>query len=283
MNDSSGAAFREITDWPAPGEPRAPEELTLLALRLIKTNLDFIADHVPAEEGFGPHEVISLITYRAYRGGGLARSLRKHADGTDRIENVQGLLLRYTGWAVLECRGKAAARRETATDWSIAPESDVPIAEDADDNPHGFLRLIEILRTECDQALGSASPDLPAAVEHVTSRLPELLDIFRRCAPEQVYAEVVALSAQDQACVLLGVFPVELPHRAVTAYRQVTWGGNQMTPGENGGGITVGGTQKRISRLRERLRNAWPPEQLPPGIRAGDSPEPADDDPQEVS
>lgn len=282
MCDFPDAAFREITDWPAHGEARTPDELSLLALKLIEANLGFIAAHVPAGDGFGAREVISLMAYRAHRGGGLTLSLRKHVDGTAPIRNVQGLLLRYIRWAVSECRREVSPGPVSATDWSTVAESDVPQTEDADDNPHGFLRLIEILAQDCDQALGSSPPDLQDAVRHVTARLPALLAIFHRCAPEQVYAEVVALDDQDRACVLLGLFPAKLPHRAVTAYRQMMWGGNQMTSGENGGGITVKGTQKRISRLRQHLQRVWPPELLPPGVRAGGSLESADDDPREV-
>lgn len=280
MCESSDAAFREIADWPAPGDHTDPDKLILVALTLITENRHFIASMVPAEDGFGPPEVISLLMYRAYRGGGLTRSLRRHVDSTDPILNVKALLLQYTEWAVGEIRGQAWRRREELTDWqaSSSTEPAAPPAEDAD----GYLRLIEILTRECDRALTSVPPDLQVAVRHVAERLPVLLAIFGRYAPKPVCDEVASLDAQDQACVLLGLFPLRLPHRAVTTYRQMTSVGNQMTLDENGGGITVNGTQKRISRLRQRLRNAWPAELMPPGIRAGKSPQPDDDDAQEV-
>jgi hypothetical protein len=282
MCESSDAAFREIADWPAPGDHTDPDKLILLALTLIAENRHFIAFQVPAEEGFGPPEVISLLMYRAYRGGGLTRSLARHVDGTDPIRDVKALLLQYTEWAVGESRGQARRRREEPTDWQASSSSPsepaAPPAWDAD----GCLTLIDILTRECDRALTSAPPDLRVAVRHVTERMPILLAIFGRYAPEPVYAEVASLDAQDRACVLLGLFPLRLPHRAVTTYRQMMSVGNQMTPDENGGGITVNGTQKRISRLRERLRNTWPSELMPPGIRAGKFPQPDDDDAQEV-
>src|SRR5690348_10053077 len=226
MCESSDAAFREIADWPAPGDHTDPDKLILLALRLIAENRQFIASQVPAEEGFGPPEVVSLLMYRAYRGGGLTRSLRRHVEGTAPILNAKALLLQYTEWAVGESRGQARRRREEPTDWQASSWSEpaVPPTADAD----GYLGLIEILARECDRALTSVPPDLDVAVRHVTERLPVLLAIFGRHAPEPVYAEVASLDTQDQACVLLGLFPLQLPHRAVTTYRQMTSIGNQM-------------------------------------------------------
>ena len=232
---------------PAPGDQPDPRELALLAVEWIWMNRYYIEDQVPAEDGFDHREVISLMMYRASTGRGLARSLRKHVDGTDPIQHPEGLLLRYVYWAIGECRGKAAVRRERATDWTAVTGPAVPRTEDAEDNPHGFLRLIEILAQDCEQDLADAQPDLQRAVRHVTDRLADLWAIFCRCAPEQVSAEVASITEEDRACVLLAIFPVQLPHRAVATYLQ-------MASNTNGGRKTVGGTQRKISRLRNHLR-----------------------------
>ena len=275
-----GAAYREVAGWPAPGDHREPGELARLAIEWIATNQEFIRAQLPAESGFDHRDVISLMMFRAYKGGGLAHPLRGHVNGTAPISNSRAVLLRHASWAAGECRDIASVRYEAATDWSDPTAPTAPPTWDSHGNADGYLRLIGILSEECHDALtgrqeGDTRSDLEHAALYVTSRLPALWAIFRKYAPASVNAIVAAWDDDSRACVLLAVFPAQLPHRAVTAYRQVTAGAEQD-------GITVEATQRKISRLRDRLRAAWPPELVPPGIKAAGSAMRGDDSTQEV-
>jgi len=279
MLESPGAAYREVAGWPAPGNERRPGELARLAVEWIEMNRNFILDQLPTEEGFDHRDVISLLMFRAHNGGGLVRPLQAHADGTAPISSPKGLLLRHVFWAAGECRSTASARREAATDWCNKAAQAVPSTWDQHDNPSGYLRLINILTQECGDVLASGlhdrmQHDLREVRQHVTDRLPDLLAIFHRYAPPQVSAEVASWDDDDRACVLLAIFPGQLPHCAVNAYRR-------LTSGPDGGEITVGATQRKISRLRSRLRMIWPPELVPRGLKASESSLRSDDSEQE--
>jgi hypothetical protein len=260
------AGYRDIAGWPDLGDKRKLGELALLAVEWIWVNQAFIQDHLTTEEGFDHRDVISLMMFRAHNGGGLVLPLQAHADGTAPIGDPKGLLLNHVYWAAGECRSHACVRRETATDWFDHLARALPATWDEHDNASGFLRLITILVQECGDALDGSyrDGDLLAARQHVTGRLPDLWAIFCRYAPTQVSERVASWDDDDRACLLLAVWPAQLPHRAVTAYRR-------MTSGADRGEMTVAATQRKISRLRMRLRMLWPPELAPPGHTAAGS------------
>ena len=228
-------------------------------------NRGFIHGQLPAEAGFDHRDVVSLLMFRAHNGGGLTRPLQAHADGTALITGPRGLLVRHMYWAAGECRNSAWARREIATDWADTPAYALTAAKDSDGNVSGHLELIDILSAECEDVIADDRKLDPQheqllAVQHIIDRLPALWAIFRRYAPEAVTAEVAAWDEDSRACVLLALFPVQLPHRAVTIFRQLA-----MTVGSEA--VTASATQRKISRLRVRLREIWPPELAPPGIK----------------
>jgi hypothetical protein len=266
------AGYRSIPGWPDLGDRRKPGVLALLTVEWIWANQAFIQNHATTENGFDYRDVISLMMFRAHNGGGLVLPLHAHADGTAPVEDPKGLLLNHVYWAVGECRSRAWVRRETATDWFDHLAAALPATWDEHDNASGFLTLITILVQECGDALDGScrDGDLLAAGRHVTGRLPDLWAIFCRYAPAQVSEEVASWGDDDRACLLLAVWPAQLPHRAVTAYRR-------MTSGADRGEITVAATQRRISRLRTRLQMIWPPELAPPGHMTAGSPRRGDD------
>jgi hypothetical protein len=280
MRRPPGAEYREVAGWPAPGEEQKPGELARLAIEWIALNQEFIRAQLSAENGFDHRDVISLLMFRAYRGRGLVRPLQEHVEGTAPIGSPKGLLLRHVFWAAGECRSLASVRRETATDWS-GPSLPVPPVWDSYGNESGYLRLIGILSREChdnlaDRPCAVRPLDLPVAVQHVTDRIPELWAIFQRYAPPSVSVAVSRWDEDDCACILLAIYPLELSHRAVTTYRQVRFGADK-------GAIKVLATQRKISRLRDRLRAVWPPELVPPRIKAAASWARGDDSTEEVS
>ena len=275
-----GAAYREIAAWQAPGDHREPGELAQLAIEWIAMNQEFIRAQLRAESGFDHRDVISLMMFRAYKGGGLVHPLRDHVNGTAPISNSRAVLLLHASWAAGECRDIASVRYEAATDWSDPAAPTIPPTWDSHGNADGYLRLIGILSQECHDVLtgrqeGGTRSDLEAAALYVTSRLPALWAILQKYAPASVSETVAGWDDDSRACVLLALFPAQLPHRAVTAYRQVIAGAQQD-------GITVEATQRKISRLRDRLRAVWPTELAPPGIRAAGPPIWGDDSSQEV-
>lgn len=277
MYEAPGNGYREIADWPVLAGKREPGQLALLAVDWIATNRGFIQTQLPAEAGFDHREVVSLLMYRAYSGGGVARALQAHVDGTAAIGNPRGLLLKYMHWAAGEIRQSAWPQRERATGWTDAT---APATSDPDRNPRGYLELISILSAECGDAIaGECQCDTRHnqlhAAEHVSKRLPDLWNIFRQYAPEVVSAEVAALDDDSRACVLLAIFPAELPHRAVATYRRLA-----TTAGC--GAVTVAATQRKISRLRTRLQQVWPPELLPPGMKTQRMPFDGDTGTEEV-
>jgi hypothetical protein len=281
MRDAPGDGYREIADWPTPGDKREPGQLALLAIDWIAMNRGFIKAQVPAEAGFDHREVTSLLMWRALNGGGLTPVLQAHADGTAPIASPKGLLLKHVYWAAGEYRSSARARRETATDWAdpAAPAAP-PATDDPDGNPNGYTELVSILSAECQDVIARQAPagahDQVRAVQHVTNRLPALWAVFCRYAPEPVSAQVAALDDDSRACILLGIWPGDLPHRAIATYRQ-------LAKPAGCGAVTVAATQRKISRLRDRLRLMWPPELLPPGLRSARYPLDGDTDREEGS
>ena len=270
MREAPGDGYREIAGWPALGGTREPGQLALLAVDWIAMNRGFIRARVPAEAGFDHREVISLMMWRAHAGRGLTALLQAHADGIGPIASPRGLLLKHVYWAAGECRKSPWVRRETATDWADAAAPTVLAAtDDPDGNPSGYMELVSILSAECQDVIARQAPagahDQMRAVQHVTNRLPVLWAIFRRYAPDAVSAQIAALDDDSRACILLGIWPGELPHRAVATYRQLAR--------LNGcSAVTEAATQRKISRLRNRLRKMWPFELLPPGLKSAGYP-----------
>lgn len=277
MRDAPGDGYREIADWPRLAGKREPGQLALLAVNWIAMNRGFIQARVQAEAGFDHREVVSQLMFRAYRGGGMTLVLQAHVDGTAPIANPRGLLLQYVYWAAGEIRQSAWPRRESTTDWA---DTAAPATIDPDGNPSGYLELISVLSAECRDAIaGECQCDMRHdqlhAAEHVSKRLPDLWEVFRRYAPEVVSAEVAALDDDSRACVLLAIFPAKLPHSAVTAYRQLAMVGGC-------GAVTVAATQRKISRLRAHLQKVWPPELLPHRIKTAGMPSDGDTETEEV-
>jgi hypothetical protein len=278
MREAPGSGYREIADWPALGDKREPGRLALLAIDWIAMNRGFIQAQVPAEAGFDHREVTSLLMWRALNGGGLTRVLQAHADGTAPIASPKGMLLKHVYWAAGEYRSSAGARRETATDWADPAAPTLTATDDPGGNPRGYTELVSILSAECRDAIARQAPSGARhgqrAVQHVSDRLPGLWAVFCRYAPESVSAEVAALDDDSRACILLGIWPGDLPHRAIATYRQ-------LAKPAGCGAVTVAATQRKISRLRDRLRVMWPPELLPPGLRSARYPLDGDTDTEE--
>lgn len=277
MREAPGGGYREIADWPTLAGKGEPGQLALLAVDWIAMNRGFIQTQLPAESAFDYREVISLLMFRAHDGGGVTRALQAHVDGTAPLANPRGLLLQHMRWAAGEIRQSAWARRESATDWA---DTAVPTSMDPDGNPNGYLELISILSAECGDAIAGECQcdtrhDQLHAARHVSERLPDLWAIFRQYAPEVVSAKVAALDDDSRACVLLGIFPAKLSHRAVTTYRQ-------LATAAGCGAVTVAATQRKISRLRAHLREVWPPQVLPHWIKTAGTPLDSDTETEEV-
>lgn len=278
MADPPDTAYHHLPDWPRPGENQKPADLARLAVQWIAINQDFIRAHLPENDGFDHRDVISLLMFRAHRGGGLVLPLTKHANGTTPIGHPKGLLLQHAFWALGEYRAKPWSQREITTDWTraTAPPAALSIT-DPEDNSSGYLRLISLLTQECHNTLTAARPGAARrreegrlrAVQHIQEHLPALWKIFCRYAPGTVIEAVGTWDEDCRACLLLAVFPARLPHEAVTTYRQLA-----LTDAQ--GAITVSATQRKISRLRARLRQLWPPELAPPHIKSPGSKPPVD-------
>ena len=164
------------------------------------------------------------------RAAGWSDPCRNMLAGTTPISSPRGLLLQHVSWAAGECRKVASMRHEIATDWSDPAVTALPPTWDSYGNDGGYAGLISILSQECDAALADVqfdaalSLDVLDAARYVTSRLPALGEIFQRYAPPSVCVAVAGWDEDSRACVLLGIFPARLPHRAVTSYRQATAG-----------------------------------------------------------
>jgi hypothetical protein len=262
------AGYRHPDDWPVFAEARETDALAELAVRWIAMNREFIRERLP--KGSDHREVISLLMYRAQSGGGLAIPLKKHTDGQEEIKSPVGLLLQHAFWAAGECRRSAASpQEEVAADWTDpATTTMAPPITDPEDNASGYIRLVSALVDEFPSALTAARPEeMPQqeverlrAVRHAKDCLPTLWKIFCRYAPAAVIEEASTLNEDSRACLLLAIFPAQLPHAAVATYRQLALTNKH-------GSTTVPATQKKIWRLRKQIRAVWPSELAPKEIR----------------
>ena len=241
--------------WPDVGADLGEDALALIAVTWIYDNADYLLDYVrrrmsAAERARGwwePADVVSRLAYRAARGAGLTAANRHHVRGTKPpVEDQHGLLCAHTMWVVGEQRKAAAvlARFEVLTDGGKVrdwPSAAMDVDASADVY---YLGLIDALGCE----------DWAHVVQH---REKALWSIFCRFVPADVVAAVAGWPEDERRCVLLGVFPLQLPHQLIAHYRQLCAG---LTPG---GVRTPDSTRKTIARLRRRLVLAWPVEQLP--------------------
>jgi hypothetical protein len=183
--------------------------------------------------------VVSRLAYRAARGAGITAAVRHHVRGTKPpIEDQHKLLCAHTMWVVGEQRKRAAALAKYEVlgerDWPSAA-SDVDASADV-----YYIGLIDALGGE----------DWAHVVQH---REKALWSIFCRFVPADVVTAVAGWPEDERRCVLLGVFPLQLPHQLIAHYRDLV----------AGGASTPDSTRKTIARLRRRLVLAWPVEQLP--------------------
>jgi hypothetical protein len=263
----SGAGYRDPPEWPLPGEVWDTGNLAYVAVVWIATNREFIACLAgEGSDGWDAGDVISRMAWRAYRGGGLTRSLRAHVDGTDPVTNPTGVLTYHVRRMIGECVKESALRRVR----------EVPTAQVPDNGSYrgfllhtsgavldGYQQVIDALT---DQTLHGLDTDgaLPDVVRRVQARLPEIWTIFSQVAPPQVVYQVRQWPEEHRQLVLLAIFPLRLPHRAVAAYRRLAWPGQRDT-------VSEAATQRQISRLRAKLQQMWPPQLAPPQVRSAGS------------
>jgi hypothetical protein len=208
---------------------------------------------------------VSLLAYRAATGGGLVHSLRRHAAG-ETITNPRALLLRYLNGAVGELRERHRVRSERehglppggggADASSAAPARHPDPAAEIDAS---YGRVIDILSADLDRTSRSPRPADPRELGRVLAFLDErekaLLKILLRYAPVEVGGLAETWDDDTLRCVLLGIFPLDLPAVAVAGYRSM------RSPA--GPGASTAGTAKKIRRLRKAMKRAWPADQAP--------------------
>jgi hypothetical protein len=225
-------------------------------------------------------EVVSLLAYRAARGGGIARSLRRHAQG-EMIANPRALLLRYMKYAVEEVRAEYRDRDERVgrltveggslwqevpclsaeeggtTVLAIPSREDLPADAEADTY---YGQVIALLAARLGGVGRRSEPPTsvtglrPQAYLQERERL--LWEIFRHYVPARVCELAEGWDDDDLRCVLLGVFPLQLSAGAVARYR-----GLRGTPGPRP--VTPDSTARKVRRLREVIKDAWPADQAP--------------------
>jgi hypothetical protein len=262
------ALYHEPRGWEEFCAETTDEELAAAALEWITANVGFLRDEADRRQSGPEHrlwsaaEAVSLVAYRAATGGGLVNSLRKHAVGNP-IKNPQALLLTYLNGAVGELRQqhRVHAGRERgllpgdgAAGTSSTPDHDPDAEIDA-----SYGRLIDILAGDLDRVSRSPRPKGPEDVERVLAYLDQqeeaLLHIFRRYTPAEVGELAKSWDDDTRRCVLLGIFPLDLPATAVAGYRRLR--------GLTGNGASTNSTSKKIRRLRKSMERAWPTDQAP--------------------
>jgi hypothetical protein len=138
-----------------------------------------------------------------------------------------------------------------------APVADIPeagcyrewLAEDGEVSADGYQQVIDALTDETLLHLtGGETP--PPIIQHVRGRIPEIWKIFRQAAPPGVVQQLSRWPEDDRDIVLLAIFPLQLPHRAVATYLRLTRLGKQE--------VSEAATQRKISRLRDKLAQQWP-------------------------
>jgi len=260
---SWAAGFHDPPVWPQPGEDWDTGDLASLALDWISVNRQVVVAVVgDGGDGWDAGDVISRMAWRAYRGRGLTRSLRAHVDGVSPIASPAGILRYHVAQMVRECVKESTQRRAHEL-----PTGDVPdngsyggsLISASGAACDGYLQLIDALTDEAVHRLDDEQT-LPEVVGHIQDRLPDIWKIFCRAAPPAVVRQVSSWPEEHRHVVLLAIFPLRLPHRAVASYRSLAWP-------QRSGARSVAATQRQISRLRARLQRMWPPELLPPQMR----------------
>jgi hypothetical protein len=271
MRERLDAAYCDLPTWPLPGQSWDHADLAHLAVEWIAANRYFITATVGSNgggDGWDAGDVISRMAWRAYHGGGLTRSLRLHVDGDQPINNGQALLRYYVRQMARECVAEAAARRSVETPSSHQlPDSGpggslLPSPYENDNASIRYQQLIDTLTDDALRHLNDQAP--PAIIDEIRSRIPDIWKIFCRTAPAAVVEEVATWPEEHQHLVLLAVFPLRLPHRAVANYRRLAWPQRQTNVSESS-------TQRQVSRLRARLQQAWPPGLVPRTVRSPES------------
>jgi hypothetical protein len=229
------------------------DDLVRIAVDWVCDNRAFIGRLVgTGSEGWDAGEVVSRLAWRALRGGGIVRSLQAHVEGGRQIRSPEGILRYHVSQVVRECVREAGQRRRYE-----APVADVPeqacdpqwCVEDGEVSADGYQQVIDALT---DQTLlhltGGQSP--PPIVEHVRGRIPHIWKIFCQAAPPRVARQLSLWPEGDRDIVLLAIFPLRLPHRAVATYLRLT------RPGQPD--VSEAAVQRQVSRLRDRLARQWP-------------------------
>jgi hypothetical protein len=261
-----GASYCAPPQWPQLGEIWETALLTDLAVHWISTNRYFIASLVgEGGDGWDAGDVISSMAYRALRGRGVTRSLREHVEGSDRITNPAGILTYHARRMMGEYVKESALRRAHEVPTSELPDNGSytelrldPSGESTD----GYQQVIDALSDQTLSQLNGAAP--PPAIVHVQASLQDIWKVFCRVAPPAVVQEVRAWPDEHRHLMLLAIFPLRLPHRAVATYRRLAWP-------DHGGAKSEAATQRQISRLRTKLQRLWPPELAPRTLRSADS------------
>jgi hypothetical protein len=242
--------------------------LAQVAVEWIARNRFFIAAIVGRGGGWDAGDVVSRMAWRACHGGGLAASLQAHVSGQRPIVNLESVLCYHVHQMIRECAVDAARRRghefpagdllDDALDIGSVIQPD-----DVDSPADGYELVVDALMGEAASGLSQSDPP-PWAIEQVQDRMPDLWKIFCRYAPSAVTEHVTGWSEEYRQLVLLGIFPLEIPHRAVANYRRLCWPRGQITDWD-------AATQRQISRLRAKLLRVWPPELVPLRVRGAGS------------
>jgi hypothetical protein len=236
-----------------PGGDYSDSELAELAVEWIECNLGFVQAVVRGAPGndFG-NEVAARLVLRASFGGGLTRALRAHVSEAKPVKDPAALLASYARWMLGECRSQLRRQRErdagTREALTAAALTDTQAAEEAADPYLLVQKALEAGEQPCAEADRDVAQDVAT---YLCRHVDDILKVFSQHAPAAAVRWIAELGEEDRHCVLLGVFPLRMRHRALTVYRQVIWQGHQRA-------ISVGATQKRVWRLAQHLSQVWP-------------------------
>jgi hypothetical protein len=263
-------------NWPAVGEQRSDEDLAEFTLGWIHDNAGYLrvvvrrqmSSEERARRLWEATDVITRMAYRASRGQGLTLSVRHHVRGTKpAIKDPHAVLYAYAMWVVKEYRKRSAVLRR----YEITGESrdmSTPAADEvleAETDTY-FIMMIEAIAADIAEVTGS-EVDRSDWAMFVRDREKALWEIFCRTVPPAVAAEVATWSDDDRRCVLLGLFPLNLPHGLIASYRTLLAADMPWVT------VTADGTRKLLGRLRQRMIRAWPTERLPSRLRREPKPD----------
>ncbi len=278
------ASYHPPDGWDDLGPAATDGELAAAAMEWIAGNVSFLHDEAGrrrvAGEPWSAADAVSLIAYRASTGGGVVHSLRRHTKG-ELIIDPRALLLRYLNGAVGEMRRERRLHAERTCDLPTgasagdATASPMPRAPDPDaEADTSYAQVIDILAADLDRVGRSPRPAAPEQTRrmlaYLDGREAALYQILRRYAPAEVCRLVDAWDPDSRRCVLLGVFPLDLPAAAVAGYRRL-----RAEDGTAAEMMTPGRTRSKIRGLRKEIEDAWPAGQVP-HRRAESQPQPAE-------